>query len=199
MVAVATTKGNHLYNAINIVSRLNILVTTSTNATLAGLLGTELNTTAETTGGGLFNTNGELVGILTSPPGVSTPGLAVPIRVADDVQQQIESSGKVTHGWLGLTADDAKDRAGAAITAVLPDSPAAAAKLEVGDVITQAGGQFIGGFDDLVAEWRRHRPGDTIQVAYRRARSSSSHEVAVTLTGPPPLPAPDAVPSPSDG
>ena len=146
-------------------------MTTSTNATLAGLLGTELNTTAETTGGGLFNTNGELVGILTSPSGVSTTGLAVPIRVADDVRDQIESSGKVTHGWLGLTADDAKDRAGATITSVVADSPAAAAKLEVGDVITQAGGQFIGGFDDLVAEWRRHRPGDSIAISYRRGRS----------------------------
>ena len=124
--------------------------------------------------GGLFNTNGELVGILTSPPGVTTVGLAVPIRVADDVQDQIESSGKVTHGWLGLTADDAKDRAGATVTAVFPDSPAAAAKLEVGDVITQAGGQFIGGFDDLIAEWRRHRPGDSIAITYRRGHASTA-------------------------
>ncbi len=183
-------------------------MTTSTNATLAGLLGTELNTTAETTGGGLFNTNGQLVGILTSPPGVTTMGLAVPIRVAGDVQDQIESSGKVTHGWLGLAADDAKDRAGATVTAVFPDSPAAGAKLEVGDTITQAGGQFIGGFDDLIAEWRRHRPGDSIAITYRRGHASSPRDVPVTLTGPPAPPAPppaaadappDSEPSPSDG
>ena len=111
------------YNAIDIVSRLNLLVTTSTSAMLAGLLGAELNTTPETSGGGLFNTNGELVGILTSPPGVTTTGLAVPIRIADDVRDQIESSGKVTHGWLGLTADDASDRAGATVTAVVPGQP----------------------------------------------------------------------------
>ena len=38
--------------------------------TLAGLLETGITTTAETTGGALFDTDGQLVGILTSPPGV---------------------------------------------------------------------------------------------------------------------------------
>jgi S1-C subfamily serine protease len=197
VVAVATTRGNHPYIAIDIISRLNILETTSTGSVLAGLLGTEMNTTAETTGGGLFNTNGELVGMLTSPPGVSTPGLAVPISVADDVRDQIESSGKVTHGWLGLTADDTKDRAGATVTAVLPDSPAATAKLEVGDVIIRADGAFVGNFADLLAEWRRGRPGDTIDITYRRGHSSRDLHVQATLKAPPA--APEAEQSPSDG
>ncbi len=200
VVAVATTKGNHAYLALDIISRLNLLVTTSTGSMLAGLLGAELNTTAETSGGGLFNTNGQLVGILTSPPGVGISGLAVPIGVADDVRDQIESSGKVTHGWLGLTADDTSDRAGATVTAVLPDSPAAAAKLDVGDVITRAGGQFVGNVADLMAEWRRGRPGDSIEITYRRGHSSRDLRVQATLTGPPPPPAaPAAEPSSSDG
>jgi putative serine protease PepD len=199
VVAVASTKGNSPYNAIGIISRLNLLVTTSTNGILAGLLGAQLNTTAETTGGGLFDTNGELVGILTSPPGVATPGLAVPIGVADDVRDQIESSGKVTHGWLGLTADDTSDRAGATVTAVIPGSPAAAAKLEVGDVITQAGSQVVGNSDDLIAEWRRHRPGDSIRITYQRGHSAHADTTA-TLTGPsPPAPTADTEPSPSNG
>ena len=110
----------------------------------------------ETSGGGLFNTNGELVGILTSPPGVSTTGLAVPIRIADDVRDQIESSGKVDP----RLARPRRRRRHATVPAPrsppsFPDSPAAAAKLEVGDVITRAGGQFVGGLDDLIAEWRR--------------------------------------------
>jgi putative serine protease PepD len=192
VVAVASTKGNAPYNAIDIISRLNVLVTTSTGSVVAGLLGAELNTTPETSGGGLFNTNGELVGILTSPPGVATQGLAVPIRIADDVRDQIESSGKVTHGWLGLAADDARDRAGATITAILPESPAAAAKLEVGDVITRAGGQFVGSFDDLIAEWRAHRPGDSITIDYHRGRSNREASTTATLTAPPPTPEPVA-------
>ena len=67
VVAVASTKGNAPYNAIDIISRLNLLVT-SNGSVLAGLLGAELTTTPETSGGGLFNTNGELVGILTARP-----------------------------------------------------------------------------------------------------------------------------------
>ena len=185
VVAVASTKGNAPYNAIDIISRLNVLVTTSTGSVVAGLLGAELNTTPETSGGGLFNTNGELVGILTSPPGVSTTGLAVPIRIADDVRDQIESSGKVIHGWLGVAAEDARERAGATVTAILPESPAAAAKLEVGDVITRAGGQFVGSFDDLIAEWRAHRPGDSITIDYHRGRSNREASTTATLTAPP--------------
>jgi serine protease Do len=173
-------------------------VTTANGSMMAGLLGAELATTPETSGGGLFNTNGELVGILTSPPGVSTAGLAVPIAMADDVRDQLESSGKVTHGWLGLTADDAKDRPGATVTSIFPDSPASAAKLEVGDVITRAGGQFVGSFDDLIAEWRRHRPGDSIAIDYHRGRSARDVQVTATLTGPPPV-APAPEPSPDGG
>jgi S1-C subfamily serine protease len=198
VVAVASTKGDSPYNAIDIISRLNVLVTTANGSMMAGLLGAELATTPETSGGGLFNTNGELVGILTSPPGVSTAGLAVPIAMADDVRDQLESSGKVTHGWLGLTADDAKDRPGATVTSIFPDSPASAAKLEVGDVITRAGGQFVGSFDDLIAEWRRHRPGDSIAIDYHRGRSARDVQVTATLTGPPPV-APAPEPSPDGG
>lgn len=186
VVAIAMTKGNNPFVDIRVISRLNRMVLTTTGTTIAGLLQANLDTTPETSGGALFDTNGQIVGILVTPPGVPDPGLAVPIDVADDVRQQIEASGKVTHGWLGLTAVDAGDRPGAKVTGVVPDGPAADAKLEVGDVITGAGGHSVGDVGDLMAEWRRRRPADSLAIQYRRGRVS--HSINATLTaGPPPV------------
>jgi S1-C subfamily serine protease len=190
VVAVATTKGDNPFVAINVVSRVNRMVTTN-GATIAGLLQANLLTAPETSGGALFDTNGQIVGILVTPPGVSDAGLAVPIDVADDVRQQIEASGKVTHGWLGLTAVDAGDRPGARVTGVAADSPAADAKLEVGDVITGAGGHNVGDVGDLIAEWQRRRPADSLTIQYHRGRVP--HSTTATLTaGPPPAAPPDS-------
>jgi S1-C subfamily serine protease len=187
VVAVAAPPGNSAFVTLNTISQRNVLVEMGTGSMLAGLLRAGVFTPPETSGGGLFDTNGKVVGILVSLPGVPIPGLAVPIDMADEVRRQIEASGKVTHGWLGLTGED--DPAGARVTAVVPDSPAAAAKLEVGDVIVRAGGEPVGGYGDLMAEWRRHNPGDSLVLVYQRGRSSRS--TTATLTAPPaPAPAP---------
>ena len=53
-------------------------------------------------------------------------------------------------------------------------------------MITRAGGQFVGSFDDLIAEWRAHRPGDSITIDYRRGRSNREASTTATLTAPPP-------------
>src|SRR5262249_54771187 len=154
--AVAVSKNDAPFVAINVVTGQNVLVQTTAGDTLAGLLQVGVSTTAETSGGGLFDTAGRLVGILVTPPTgfLPLPGLVVTVGGADGVRQQIESSGKVTHGWLGVTAEDT-DRSGARIMSIAPDSPAAKANLEVRDVITRAGGAPIASYGDLMAEWRR--------------------------------------------
>lgn len=184
VVAVARTKGNDPFVAMNVVSRHNRMVSPAPDTAIAGLLQANLVTTPETSGGALFDANGLVVGILVTPPGVTDQGLAVPIDVADDVRQQIEASGKVTHGWLGLTAVEAGDRPGAKVTGVAPDSPASAAKLEVGDVITSAGGRSIGDAADLMAEWRRRRPADALSIQYHRGRGTAKSTTAVLTAGP---------------
>ena len=150
---------------------------------MAGLLQAGVLTPADTSGGGLFNSDGELVGVLTTPPGTSQQGLAVPISVADDVRRQLESSGTVSHGWLGVTLDDAKDSPlGARITAVVPDGPAQG-KLAVGDVVTRAGGESVTNSGDLIAEWRKRHPADSLTLIVHRGRELRN--VTVTLAGDP--------------
>ncbi len=108
-------------------------------------------------GGPLFNLDGEVVGvnsqIYSRNGGYMGLSFAIPIDVAMDVVDQIKTKGRVSRGWLGVLIQDVtRDLAetfgmpqprGALIAQVLPDSPAEAAKLEVGDVILEFDGKPV--------------------------------------------------------
>jgi S1-C subfamily serine protease len=183
VVAVAVSKSNAPFVAINVLTDQNVLVDTSAGSTIAGLLRVGVTTSPESSGGGLFDTAGRLLGILVTPPTGFVPlvGLAVPVSVADDVRQQIESSGSVTHGWLGVQVADT-DRSGAKVTALDASGPAAAAKLEVNDVITRAGDTPVVSAADLWAAFRRGKPGETLTLTYER--HGTSHVADATLSKP---------------
>jgi putative serine protease PepD len=192
VVAVAVPKGRPFLD-MGIVSRRNEMAQWS-GTTMAGLLQAGVGTSADMSGGALFDANGELVGILTSPPGSTEQGLAVPISVADDVRRQLETSGKVSHGWLGVSLVDSRDSPlGAKITSVTAESPADG-KLAVGDIVTRAGGEPITGAGDLIAEWRKRNPGDSLSLLVRR--NHVSRTINVTLSDDPAkaTPPPDTSP-----
>jgi S1-C subfamily serine protease len=176
VLAVAMPKGK-LWLDLGIVSRENELAQWS-GTTMAGLLQADVTSAADMSGGALFDANGYLVGILTAPPGVASPGLAVPISVADDVRRQLEANGTVLHGWLGVTLEDSKDPLGARVAAVTDEGPASG-KLAVGDVVTRTGSDPVTDSADLMAEWRSHHPGDSLTLSVRRGRDDKT--VTVTL------------------
>jgi len=108
-------------------------------------------------GGPLFNLDGEVVGvnsqIYSRTGGYMGLSFSIPIEVAMDVARQLREDGKVSRGWLGVliqdvTLDLAKSFGmskpqGALVAKVLPDSPAAKAKFEVGDIVVAFNGKAI--------------------------------------------------------
>ena len=114
-------------------------------------------------GGPLFNLDGEVIGvnaqIYSRTGGFMGLSFAVPIDVVLNVYTQLRETGHVTRGWLGVLIQDvtrelaesfAMDKPhGALVAQVLPDSPAAAAGLEVGDVIVEYDGTGIAFSSDL--------------------------------------------------
>jgi serine protease Do len=114
-------------------------------------------------GGPLFDQSGHVIGIDTaiySPSGGSVGiGFAIPSNVAKRVVAELRDHGHVARGWLGVQvqavtpalADAAgMDRAeGLLVDVVTPDSPAARAGLERGDVILAFNGTPIATARDL--------------------------------------------------
>jgi serine protease Do len=100
-------------------------------------------------GGPLINLRGEVIGIntaiATESGGYDGIGFAIPTHIASWVSQKLIAHGEVTRGYIGtkiqsVDADVAKQfnlkvREGALVRSVLPNSPAAQAGLEPGDLI----------------------------------------------------------------
>ena len=114
-------------------------------------------------GGPLFNLDGQVVGvnsqIYSRSGGFMGLSFAIPIEVAMDVAKQLQTSGKVSRGWLGVLIQDVTrelaesfnmDRPrGALVARVLPDSPAEKAGLQVGDVILAYNGTELHSSSEL--------------------------------------------------
>jgi serine protease Do len=129
-------------------------------------------------GGPLFNSRGEVVGInsqiYSRSGGYQGVSFAIPIDVAGNVKDQIVATGKVEHARLGVVvqevnqalADSFKlDRPeGALVANVEKGSPADKAGLQTGDVIHKANGEPVVASGDLPAIVNRSRPGDRIPL-----------------------------------
>lgn len=108
-------------------------------------------------GGPLFNMDGDVIGVNTaiiSPTGGSIGiGFAVPSDTVVAVVDQLKQFGRMRRGWLGVKIQTVNediaetlgvpDNMGALVSAVTPDSPAAKAGLEVGDVIMKFDGKDV--------------------------------------------------------
>ncbi|MDN3921594.1 DegQ family serine endoprotease [Roseateles violae] len=129
-------------------------------------------------GGPLFNSRGEVVGInsqiFSQTGGYQGLSFAIPIDVAQRVRQQIVAHGKAQHARLGLTIQDVNQSfadsfklerpAGALVANVEDGGPAAKAGLKSGDVILKYNGQAIVASSDLPALLGQATPGETAKL-----------------------------------
>jgi serine protease Do len=129
-------------------------------------------------GGPLFNLDGEVIGvnsqIYSRSGGYQGLSFAVPIDVAMEVVDQLKAGGKVSRGWLGVMIQEVtpelaqsfnldKPR-GALVGQVLPDSPAQAAGIQVGDIIVAFNSQPVNQSRELPPLVGRIRPGASIPL-----------------------------------
>ena len=117
-----------------------------------------------------WSTDGEVaLGEIVVSAGRDTEPLSWGVRALD---QRVAGRGDVTAAYLGvgvreLTDEERQARGigtGAMVSAVLPGSAAARAKLEVGSVVTSIAGQPVSGSDDVGRAVRGHAAGDVIEI-----------------------------------
>ena len=148
-------------------------------------------------GGPLINLKGEVIGInaaIISPSGAYAGiGFALPVNRAKEVLEELKKGQEIEYGWLGVgiqtlnndLAEEFKlpDSSGALVVTVIQGSPAAAAGIQVGDVIRECGGRAVKDADILMEEIGRTRPGKTVKLKITRDGKEQSLEVAVGRKG----------------
>jgi serine protease Do len=142
-------------------------------------------------GGPLVNLSGEIVGINTAIVGEAFQGIsfAIPSRMVKEVYEQIRKSGSVERGYLGVLPQDlteelaqqlgVKGELGAVVTRVMPDSPAAEAGIQEGDVIVSWDGHPIQNAGDLTLKVAGTQIGKKVEAKIIRNNREMTVDVTV--------------------
>ncbi len=134
-------------------------------------------------GGALVDMHGDLIGINTAilsggGGGNQGIGFAVPVNMARAVMDQLIAHGKVSRGYLGvqiqeITPPMAKsfqltDTRGALVAEVEPNTPAAAAGIQRGDIIREMDGQPVENSTQLRLRISMMPPGTIVHLKLLR-------------------------------
>src|SRR5438067_708607 len=141
-------------------------------------------------GGPLVNMAGEVIGINTAiVAGGSGIGFAIPSNMAKKIYTEINSKGRVTRGWLGvsiqpLTAElaksfNAKDTKGVLISDVIGESPAAKAGLKPGDILLEFDGKKVEAPADLQRTVGLAQPGQEAKMKVWRDQGEKTIDIKI--------------------
>jgi serine protease Do len=154
-------------------------------------LQTDASINAGNSGGPLVSLDGKVLGINTQTAskaqGIS---LAIPANMAKRVAEQLLKNGKVDRAWMGVGLQDLTPQlaaeipsspasGGALVNAVTPDSPAAKAHLEPGDILSTIGGKAVKEAQDIIREVFQTDPGKA--VTFEVIRAGKKYQTKVTL------------------
>ncbi|MDQ6616422.1 MAG: S1C family serine protease, partial [Actinomycetota bacterium] len=174
-----------------IISAVDRQVSSGNGPPLLDMIQTDASIEPGSSGGALVDSAGMVIGITTAlalgDQSVQSLGFATPIEVAKDVANQILSTGKVTHAWIGVQGADVDlatakllgIRGGAVIESIEQRSPAAWSGLTATDVIVAFAGQSVDSMSGLEMSIREHRPGDHVAITFIRDGQTRASEVVL--------------------
>ena len=164
-------------------------------AAYTNLIQTDAPINPGNSGGGLFDLQGNVVGINalidTGNSGAAQSagiGFSIPIDYANFIARQIIAGKKVQHPYLGVGTVDVTPplasqnhlavSSGALVQMVAQNSPAARAGIKDGDIIVSMGAQGITTSDEVVAAVRNARIGERLRIELVRGTA----HITVTVT-----------------
>ncbi len=148
-------------------------------------------------GGPLFDSTGAVVGInsqiYTNSGGYQGVSFAIPINLAQGVEQQIVKTGKAEHGRLGVEIQNVNQSLaesfklsspeGALVAQVVPDSAAARAGIKPGDVILKFNGAPIADSGSLSVRVNATAPGEKATLDIMREGKAMTVNVTIGSAG----------------
>jgi serine protease Do len=142
-------------------------------------------------GGPLFNMRGEVVGInsqiYSRSGGYQGVSFSIPIDVAMQVEAQLQATGHVTRGKLGVVIQNVTQGLadsfglprpeGALVSSVEKDGPSAHAGIEPGDVILKLNGETINDSTELPVKVASVTPGTSVDLEIWRNHAARTVKV----------------------
>jgi serine protease Do len=141
-------------------------------------------------GGPLLNMQGRVVGINTIIiAGGQGIGFAIPINLAKEVVSQLQDSGEVTRGWLGVSIQDLpkdladyfgiEDRQGVLIADVVAGDPADKAGIRAQDIVLEINGEKIKDSHALLKKVANLKVGEIAKLKVLRDGKTKVFDVKV--------------------
>ncbi len=198
VVAIGNALGYGQSVTVGYVSALNREISSDDGVSNA-FIQTDAAINPGNSGGALINMNGEVIGINSSKIGGSTVegiGFAIPISsVIDIIDELVEHKTMVKvdeseKGYLGIAMQNVTSDVatlynmpeGVYIYEVYEDTPAEAAGLQAGDIITAFDGQSVTTYTDIQTLIQYYAAGETVTITVQRFTGGSYTEMTFTAT-----------------
>lgn len=204
VIAIGSPLGIEFENSVTfgIISGVNRLIPVSTDSSGKSdwdmlVLQTDAAINPGNSGGALVNMAGELIGINSlklASDNVEGMGFSIPVSEMIPIIQQIEETGKVAYPIVGVSMISIEDlspfsrqeygiptniQEGILVVEVVPNSPAASARIQAGDIINKFEDITVTNFKDFRRELFKYRPGD--KVVFTVTRDNQVIEIDVIL------------------
>ena len=184
VIAIGSPLGNQSSVTSGVISALHRTIsasgdTASSSETLEDVLQTDASINPGNSGGPLADVQGRVVGVNVAIAGNSTNiGYSIPSDLARQVASALIAHQKVQHPFLGIGYLDAINAveagrgfngAGVLITTVSPNTPAAQAAVQTGDILVAIDGVAIDNGQTLGGLIQSKQVGQSITLTIKRA------------------------------
>ena len=186
-----------------IVSGLNRLVEVSVNNGASGdyvmeVIQTNTAVNPGNSGGPLFNSNGEVVGVISMKlveNSIEGMGFAIPIDYAMSHVNKLEKGEKIDRPLLGISMANVTDtyllfqnrimvpdgiEEGVVVVEISSNSGASKSDLQKGDVITKLNGSTVKNAAYLKYLLYKYNPGDSVTITYNRNGKEATTKITLT-------------------
>ncbi|MBR6573113.1 MAG: trypsin-like peptidase domain-containing protein [Clostridia bacterium] len=193
VVAIGNPGGLEFMGSVTygVISGLNRIISDTNSSSAVELIQTDAAINPGNSGGALVNTEGKLVGVNSSKivsESYEGMGFSIPTNTTKDICDKIIAKEYDPDPYIGVTISERYDAetlkrygfpVGAVVYSVASGSPAEAAGIKSGDIITEFNGVEITEYTVLEQAISSCKPKDTVTIKIYRSRKYYSANITV--------------------